>query len=377
MSTPEYSSTHWMRHALAKARDALLRSDPNPRVGCVLVRDDVLVGEGATQAPGGPHAEVEAIADARAHGHDVRGTTAYVTLEPCSHHGRTPPCADALIAAGIARVVAAVEDPNPLVRGQGIARLRAAGIACDVGPLADEAIDLNRGFFSRMQRGRPWVRLKLAASLDGQSALADGTSQWITEPDARADGHAWRARASALLTGIGTVRQDDPRLDVRAIETPRQPWRVLVDSRFDVSLDAKIVAGVATGRGLVVVGATDDPGRRRALERAGCETLVLDNGHGKVDLAALVAVLGDRAVNELHVEAGNRLNGSLIRAGLVDELLLYVAPSLLGPGQPMIALPAITALSSRIRLVFDEVARIGGDLRIRAHFVPSDSTNED
>jgi len=365
-----------MRRALAKAHDALYRSDPNPRVGCVLVRDGVLIGEGATQRPGGQHAEVEALDDARARGHDVAGATAYVTLEPCSHHGRTPPCANALIAAGLARVVVAVEDPNPLVSGQGIARLRAAGIDCEVGLLADEAIDLNRGFFSRMQRGRPWVRMKIAASLDAQSALANGASQWITGERARADGHAWRARASALLTGIGTVREDDPRLDVRAVETPRQPMRVLVDSRFELAPQARLVAGVATGRALLVVGAIDDAARRAALERAGCETLVLDNGHGKVDLAALVEALAGRDVNELHVEAGNRLNGSFVREHLVDELLLYLAPSLLGPGQAMIALPAITELDSRVVLAFDDVVRVGDDLRIRARVLPPTTSSE-
>ena len=357
---------------MLRAQDAMYRSDPNPRVGCVLVRDGVVIGEGATQAPGGPHAEVEALRSARERGLDAVGATAYVTLEPCSHFGRTPPCADALIAAGIARVVAAMEDPNPLVAGSGLRRLRAAGIEVECGSLADEARELNVGFVSRMTRGRPWVRMKLAASLDGQSALANGVSQWITGEAARRDGHAWRARASALLTGIGTVRLDDPRLDVRDVETPRQPWRVLVDSRFEVPLDARIVRNVADGRRLLVVGAVDDHERRHALAAAGCETLVLSNGTGKVDLAALIDELGRREVNELHVEAGGKLNGSLLRAGCVDELLLYVAPTLLGPGQPMIELPAIDTLERRRALSYHDVARVGDDLRIRARFAARD-----
>jgi diaminohydroxyphosphoribosylaminopyrimidine deaminase/5-amino-6-(5-phosphoribosylamino)uracil reductase len=315
MAASTNDSLHWMQRALAKAQDALYRSDPNPRVGCVLVKDGVEIGAGATQAPGQPHAEIEALTDARARGHDARGATAYVTLEPCSHFGRTPPCADALIATGVGRVVAAMEDPNPLVAGSGLRRLQAAGIAVECGVMAAEARELNIGFVSRMTRGRPWVRMKLAASLDGQSALANGKSQWITGAAARHDGHRWRARASTLLTGIGTVKLDDPRLDVRDVDTPRQPWRVLIDSRFEVSIDARVVANVAEGKRLLVVGAIDDVAKRDALAATGCETLVLPNEAGKVDLVALLDELGRREVNELHVEAGNRLNGSLLREG--------------------------------------------------------------
>ena len=368
MSSIPTDASHWMHRALLRAHDALHRSDPNPRVGCVLVRDGEVLGEGATQAPGGPHAEIEALCDARERGHDPRGATAYVTLEPCSHFGRTPPCVDALIAAGIGRVVAAMEDPNPLVAGRGFARLREAGIAVESGVCRDEARELNIGFDARMTRGRPWVRMKVAASLDGQSALANGCSQWITGDAARRDGHAWRARASALLTGIGTVRLDDPRLDVRDIDTPRQPWRVLVDSRFEVPVDARIVRHVRDGKRLVVVGAVDHAARRAALEAAGCETWLVPNDTGKVDLAALIAELGRCEVNELHVEAGGQLNGSLLRAGLVDELLAYIAPCLLGPGMPMIALPPIDALEHRQALTYHDVVRIGDDLRIRARF---------
>ncbi len=357
---------YWMRVALERADQALFRSDPNPRVGCVLVdADGRLLGAGATQSPGGPHAEIGALRDAHARGVPVRGATAYVTLEPCSHFGRTPPCADALIAAGIGRVVAAMEDPNPLVAGRGFARLRAAGIAVDCGILAAEAAALNVGFVSRMTRGRPWVRMKVAASLDGRSALADGRSQWITGPAARQDGHRWRARASALLTGIGTVRLDDPRLDVRDVDTPRQPWRVLVDSRFDVAPDAQIVRLIGDGKPLLVVGARDDCDRRARLHDAGCETIVLPNADGKVDLAALMVELGRREVNELHVEAGGKLNGSLLRERCVDEVLAYVAPSLIGPGMPMIELPALDALADRVVLAFYDVTRVGDDLRLR------------
>lgn len=373
MSTGTFDASHWMRRALMRAHDAIHRSDPNPRVGCVLVRDDRVIGEGATQAPGHGHAEVEALRDAAARGLDARGATAYVTLEPCSHFGRTPPCSDALIAAGVARVVAAMQDPNPLVAGGGFERLRAAGIAVDEGVLADDARELNIGFVSRMTRGRPWVRMKVAASLDGRSALDDGTSRWITGDAARRDGHAWRARASALLTGIGTVRLDDPRLDVRDVRgvdgaAPRQPWRVLVDSRFDVRLDARIVRNVRDGKRLLVVGAIDDRARQAALVDAGCDTLVLPNDAGNVDLRALIDELGRREVNELHVEAGGKLNGSLLREGRVDELLAYLAPCLLGPGQSMIALPAIDDLGQRVALNYHEVACVGDDLRIRARF---------
>ena len=401
MSADLFDSHHWMRRALERAHDALYRSDPNPRVGCVLVKDGAVIGEGATQAPGGPHAEIEALADARARGLDPRGATAWVTLEPCSHFGRTPPCVDAVIAAGVTRVVAAMQDPNPLVAGRGFELLRAAGIAVVVGPMAHEARELNIGFVTRMTTGQPWVRMKLAASLDAQSALGNGQSQWITSEAARADGHAWRARASALLTGIGTVRLDDPRLDVRqfdatrdatrdaagdapsgtAQDTPRQPLRlplrqplrVLVDSGFDVPVSARIVRNVVEGKRLLVVGAVADPNKQGALADAGCETLVLPNSEGKVDLVTLIEELGRRDVNELHVEAGGKLNGSLIRAGCVDELLVYVAPCLLGPGQPMIALPAIDDLSRRVALTYHDFARVGEELRIRARF-PSSST---
>jgi diaminohydroxyphosphoribosylaminopyrimidine deaminase/5-amino-6-(5-phosphoribosylamino)uracil reductase len=306
------------------------------------------------------------LANAAARGNDVRGATAYVTLEPCNHHGRTPPCSDALVRAGLGRVVAAMTDPNPLVAGQGLAKLEAAGIAVTTGVLADEAYEMNIGFFSRMQRGKPWVRMKTAASLDGMTALHNGQSQWITGPEARADGHAWRARACAILTGIGTVKADDPQLNVRAVETPRQPRRIVVDSRLDISLDARILQGGGTW----IVAAVANPEKEAQLRALGAEVIVLPNAAGKVDLAALMLELGRRQINEVHVEAGTRLNGSLIREGCVDELLVYLAPCLLGPGMPMVEMAALTSLEGRVALTYHDVLRIGDDLRIRARLLP-------
>ena len=300
-------------------------------------------------------------------GHDVRGATAYVTLEPCSHHGRTPPCCDALIKAGIARVVVAQQDPNPLVVGRGIARLRAAGIEVTVlepnDPAAITTRELNIGFFSRMIRRTPWVRMKMAASLDGTTALANGQSQWITSSEARADGHAWRARASAVLTGIGTVLEDNPRLDVRDVPTPRQPHVVVVDSRLQTPLDARLFI---TGRACIIYGAIENEAKKAALEASGATVVMLPDANGKVDLAAMMQDLGRREVNELHVEAGSKLNGSLIRAGLVDEFLLYLAPKLLGPGQGMAAFGPLDSLAGAVALQFQSVDRVGPDLRIVA-----------
>ncbi len=355
-----------MRAALDEARKGLYITTPNPRVGCVIVRAGQIIARGHTQPAGQAHAEVHALQDAAARGIDVRGATAYVTLEPCSHHGRTPPCCDALVASGIARVVAALEDPNPLVAGQGVARLRAAGIAVDIGLLADEAADINIGFLHRMKHGRPWVRMKIAASLDGGTALTNGTSQWITSSAARDDGHAWRAQACAILTGIGTVQQDDPQLNVRAVQTPRQPRRIIVDSKLDIAPAAKVLQG----GGSWIFAARHDAPREAVLRAAGHEVIVLPNASGKVDLDALMLELGRRQINELHVEAGTKLNGSLLRAGCVNELLLYVAPCLLGPAQGLANLPELQDLSGRIALEFIDIARLGPDLRLRAHVLP-------
>ena len=349
-----------MARALQLAERGLWTTSPNPRVGCVLVRDGEIVGEGWHEKAGEPHAEVHAL---RAAGERARGATAYVTLEPCSHHGRTPPCAEALISAGVARVVAAMRDPNPLVAGQGLARLRAAGIETACGLLENEARELNIGFVSRMTRGRPWLRLKAAASLDGKTALNNGVSQWITGPDARRDGHAWRARACAILTGIGTVRDDDPQLSVRDVETSRQPLRVVVDSRLEISLDARILQGDP----VLVVGAVEDAQKIDLLRSTGNMVEILKNPHGKVDLAALLALLAQRGINEVHAEAGFKLNGSLMREGLVDELLLYLAPCLIGhEANGLFNLPELLTLDGKRRLKIHDLRQVGADIRVLA-----------
>jgi diaminohydroxyphosphoribosylaminopyrimidine deaminase/5-amino-6-(5-phosphoribosylamino)uracil reductase len=363
LSEPDLSR---LREALSLAESAIGRSEPNPRVGCLLVdAQGRTLGRGATQQAGGAHAEVEALRDAQRAGHDLRGATAYVSLEPCAHHGRTPPCCDALIAAQLGRVVVATRDPNPLVAGQGLARLRAAGIAVDPagGPIAREARELNIGFFSRMLRKRPWVRMKIAASLDGRTALDNGASQWITGEAARADGHRWRKRASAVLTGIGTVLEDDPRLDVRLVPTPRQPLRVIVDSRLQTPAAARILD--APGEVLVYTATADAP-QAPSLRARAAELVPMAAPDGKVDLAAMLADLARRGVNELHVEAGHKLNASLLREGLVDELLVYLAPKLLGIGREMAAFGPLSSLSQALAFEFTQVERIGDDLRVLA-----------
>lgn len=351
--------------ALALAEQSIGLSDPNPRVGCVLhTALGQLAGEGFTQQAGGPHAEVMAMRAAAAAGQPIAGGTAWVTLEPCAHHGRTPPCADALIAAGLARVVVALGDPYDEVAGRGMQRLRAAGIAVDLavdGPAYQAAQALNIGFLSRVQRGRPWVRVKIASSLDGRTALADGRSQWITGSAARQDGHAWRRRAGAVLSGIGTVLADDPQLDVRLVPTQVQPLRVVVDSGFNTPPTARLLQ--VPGR-VLVAGAQDQPARMAALRDAGAELLLLPGADGHVDLAGLLQQLAGDGVNELHVEAGAVLNGALLAAGLVDELLIYAAPKLLGPGLGMAALPALAALDQALAFDFEDCQRVGDDLRL-------------
>jgi diaminohydroxyphosphoribosylaminopyrimidine deaminase/5-amino-6-(5-phosphoribosylamino)uracil reductase len=354
------NDTDAMRAALDQAAKGLFLTSPNPRVGCVIVRDGQIIASGHTQRAGEAHAEIDALGDAASRGIDVRGATVYVTLEPCSHHGRTPPCTEALIAAGVGRVVAAIEDPNPLVAGKGIAQLRAAGVAVDIGVLSDESREINIGFFHRMQRGRPWLRLKIAASLDGGTALPNGQSQWITSSAARDDGHAWRARACAIMTGIGTVQQDNPQLNVRAVDTPRQPQRIVVDSQLDIDPAAQVLAGGGTW----IITTDAHPERASRLRDAGAEMIVLPTDGVKVDLKALMQLLGQRQINELHVEAGYKLNGSLLRMGLVDEMLIYLAPCLLGPAQGMARLPELSALSDRIAMRFHRVDAIGDDLRV-------------
>jgi diaminohydroxyphosphoribosylaminopyrimidine deaminase/5-amino-6-(5-phosphoribosylamino)uracil reductase len=350
----------WMAQALQLAERGLWTTSPNPRVGCLLVKDGMVVGEGWHEKAGEPHAEVHGL---RAAGDQARGATAYVTLEPCSHHGRTPPCAEALIAAGVGRVVAAMSDPNPLVAGKGIALLQAAGIVTACGLLENEARELNIGFVARMTRGRPWLRLKAAASLDGKTALNNGISQWITGPAARRDGQRWRARACAVLTGIGTVRDDDPQLNVRDFATPRQPLRVVVDSQLETPLNARILSGGP----VLIAGAVADAEKMAALRATGAEVLILPNAAGKVELKDLLTELGRRGVNEVHAEAGFKLNGSLMREGLVDELLLYLAPCLLGhAASGLFNLPELTSLDGKRRLTIRDLRQIGEDIRLLA-----------
>ena len=361
------SASH-IHRALGLATQALFISNPNPRVGCVITSPtgDVL-GQGFTQQAGGAHAEIMALRDAQQKGHDLRGATAYVTLEPCSHQGRTGPCCDALIAAGIAKVVASLADPNPLVAGQGFARLRAAGVEVLVGDGAQESFELNIGFFSRMVRKTPWVRMKMAASLDGTTALPNGESQWITSSAARADGHAWRARACAVLTGIGTVLEDNPRLDVRDVATPRQPHVVVVDSQLQTPPDARLlIAGRACYIYCAAPNDTAFQARKQALESQGAVVVELPNAHNKVDLSAMLADLASRGVNELHVEAGSKLNGSFIREGLIDEMLVYLAPCMLGEGLAMAHFGPLTQLDQGLSMDFKSVEKIGPDVRILA-----------
>jgi diaminohydroxyphosphoribosylaminopyrimidine deaminase/5-amino-6-(5-phosphoribosylamino)uracil reductase len=358
------SDPRFMQLALDLGKRALLNATPNPRVGCVIVRDDRVLGEGATQRPGANHAEIEALQDARRRGNDVQGATVYVTLEPCSHFGRTPPCATALIEARVGRVVAAVEDPNPQVAGRGMEMLRSAGIDVRCGLLRQEAVEANIGFFSRMNRGRPWVRIKIAASLDGRTALPGGQSQWITGEAARADGHAWRARSCAILTGGATVRADNPLLTVRDVDTPRQPLKVVLDSALDIDDDARIF----DGNPVLLVGVATDAATAQRYARKNAQVAAIAGPDGRVDLAELMRELGRRGINELHVEAGATLSGALVQAGLADELLVYLAPVLLGPGRPMLDLPALTDLADARRLHIHELTRIGPDLRLIARF---------
>ena len=349
-----------MARALQLAARGLDTTSPNPRVGCVLVRDGEIVGEGWHERAGEPHAEIHAL---RAAAGAARGATAYVTLEPCSHFGRTPPCADALIDAGVTRVVVAMVDPNPLVGGRGLERLRATGIRTEYGLLEDEARELNIGFVSRMTRGRPWVRLKAAATLDGKTALENGVSQWITGAAARADGHRWRARACAVLTGIGTVREDDPQLTVRDVPCTRQPLRILVDAGLQVSLAARILQGAP----ILIATASAEAARITALRDRGHEVLIVPDAAGKVDLPQLLLQLGARGLNEIHVEAGFKLNGSLMREGCVDEVLLYLAPMLVGDAaHGLFNLPALAALEGATRLDIRDLRMIGPDLRLIA-----------
>jgi diaminohydroxyphosphoribosylaminopyrimidine deaminase/5-amino-6-(5-phosphoribosylamino)uracil reductase len=351
-----------MAHALQLAARGLYTTSPNPRVGCVIVKNDVMVGSGWHQQAGQPHAEIHALREA---GAAARGATAYVTLEPCSHHGRTPPCAEALIAAGVARVVVAMQDPNPQVAGNGLALLQKAGIATACGLLEMQARELNAGFIKRMVMGHPWLRIKTASSLDGKTALSSGVSKWITGASARQDVHRLRARSCAILTGIGTVLADDPALNVRDIETTRQPLKVIVDSRLQTPPAAKILSGAPT----LIACAESDARRIAALEAAGAEIRCLPGEAGQVDLGALLSILAQRGINEVMTEAGATLNGALIRAGFVDEWVMYVAPVLLGDAaRGLFTLAEPAQMETRHQLTIQDIRQIGADMRITAQF---------
>ncbi|OGS98153.1 MAG: riboflavin biosynthesis protein RibD [Gallionellales bacterium RIFCSPLOWO2_12_FULL_59_22] len=351
----------WMARALRLAERGLYGTSPNPRVGCVLVRGGDAVGEGWHQRAGEPHAEVHAL---RAAGEAAHGATAYVTLEPCSHHGRTPPCAEALIEAGVARVVVAARDPNPQVAGQGIEKLRVAGIAVECGLMEAEARELNIGFFARMARGTPWLRSKIAMSLDGRTALNNGKSQWITGDAARQDVQHWRALSCAVLTGINTVLADDARLNVRDVETERQPLRVVLDSRLRIPLEARVLYD---GGNTLIYTALQDEQKAALLRDLGATVVELPDGKGQVDLPAILRDLAQRGCNEVLVEAGGTLNGALLHAGLVDEIVLYLAPQLLGDmARGMARLGELTSLEQRIELEWKDVRHVGKDLRVVA-----------
>ncbi len=351
-----------MARALELARGGLHTTHPNPRVGCVIVKRGIVVGEGFHARAGEPHAEALALkqAGARAEGADV-----YVTLEPCCHTGRTGPCTEALVAAGVGRVIAAIEDPNPLVAGKGLAALRAAGIAAETGVLEEQAAALNRGFISRMTRGRPWVTLKLAMSLDGRTAMGSGESRWISGDEARADAHRLRAEAGAVLTSVETVLADDPELTVRAVATERQPDRIVLDTQLRAPLDASVWK---PGARRIAIAVRPPEDRLDALRAAGVEVaLAGTNREGRVDLASALDTLGRMEINEVLVESGPKLAGALLQAQRVDELVLYVAPSLLGDeARALASLPGLTALDQRIRLRYTDSRMVGADLRITA-----------
>ncbi len=355
----------FMARALALTARGRDTATPNPNVGCVLARGARLIGEGWHEKAGEAHAEARALA---ACSEPPEGATAYVTLEPCSHHGRTPPCADALVAAKVRRVVAAMEDPNPQVRGRGAERLRAAGIAVEIGLMANEAREAHLGFVTRMSKGRPWMRIKAAATLDGRIGLANGESKWITGEAARRDVHALRARSCAMLTGIGTVLRDDPQLTVRDVPATRQPKRVLIDSRLDVDPKARILQGDP----VLVFTTSGDGEKRRRLEALGAEVVSAPTDPekpGKTDLAAIARALGARGFNEVTVEAGAKLNGSLLAAGVIDEIVLYLAPKLFGDtAQGLFALPELQSLDQALEPRILEVRCVGADLRITMRF---------
>ncbi|HEX7466737.1 MAG TPA: bifunctional diaminohydroxyphosphoribosylaminopyrimidine deaminase/5-amino-6-(5-phosphoribosylamino)uracil reductase RibD [Usitatibacter sp.] len=352
----------FMVRALALTERGRDTCTPNPNVGCVIVKDGRVIAEGWHERAGEAHAEARALAAAK---ESVEGATVYVTLEPCSHHGRTPPCAEALVSAKVGRVVAALEDPNPKGKGQGAARLREAGIRVDVGLMAAEALEAHRGFVWRMTRGRPWMRVKAASSLDGRVALANGQSKWITGEAARRDVHMLRARSCAMLTGIGTVLADDPELTVRHVPCSRQPKRVVIDSRLDMPLAAKILSGDPP----IILTVSEDAGRRKALEARGAEVVTVAREGEKTDLGAIARLLAERGFNEVTVETGGKLMGSLLKARVVDELVIDYAPLILGDkSQALFVMPEWTALGEAPRAKIVDVRRIEEDIRVTARF---------
>ena len=354
----------YMSLALRLAEQGLYTTTPNPRVGCVLVNKEQIIGQGAHIRTGEPHAEIMALRDAEAKFPNlIEGADAYVTLEPCSHFGRTPPCADALIKAGVKRVIAAMKDPNPQVAGNGLARLAAAGIKTEHGLMETQAHELNAGFISRMTKNKPFVRVKIAASLDGRTALANGESKWITGEAARQDVQHWRARSCAILTGIGTVLADDPQMNVRNIPNARQPLRVVVDSNLRISPQAKILEGGNT----LIAYVSDSENKADTLSKAGAELIKVESSDGKVCIKQLLRYLAERGINEVVVEAGQMLNGALFALHLVDEFLFYYAPSLLGAdARGMLAFPELQSMQERTQLSIIDVRQLGQDIRIRA-----------
>ena len=353
----------YLSQALQLAEKGLFSTTPNPRVGCVVVRDNQIVGRGWHERAGQAHAEINALKQASV---AAKNATVYVTLEPCSHHGRTPPCVEALVHAGVVKVIVAMEDPNPLVSGKGCALLRQAGIEVHVGLMEAQATALNIGFVHRMRHKRPWVRLKVATSLDGKTALNNGVSQWITGEAARQDGHSWRARSCAILTGIGTVKADDPQLTVRHIKTSRQPLRVVVDSRLEIPLDAKLLQGGSA----IIFSAVSNHEKFAALKDLGAKLIEISDVNGDVDLVKMMRNLADLEINELLVEAGSKLNGALVKAGLVDELIMFIAPQLLGDmAQGILNLPEIKCLEQKSKLDIQDLRMVGQDIRIVAKFL--------
>ena len=366
MSTFDTQDQSFMLEALQLAIQARGVCDPNPRVGCVIVKNNQVIGRGFTQVVGSHHAEIMALQDVKQQGHDSLGATVYVTLEPCCHHGKTPPCTSALIEAQIAKVVIATLDPNPLVSGQGVAQLQAQGIEVQTGLFEFQAMMQNLGFMKRMRDGSPWVRLKMASSLDGITALPNGKSQWITSEAARADGHQWRSQANVLLTGIGTVLADNPQLNVRGVPVMKQPLRAIIDSQLDIPLDAQILHNGTTIMYCASCESSPSKEKKAALTDLNVQVIELPNPHGKVDLPAVLKHLAaNYEANEVHVEAGFKLNGSLIREECVDELLIYLAPQLLGAGSGLANIGPLESLPNKNAWEFIDQQCIGSDLRLR------------